>query len=628
MRRAFTSLILTLICSVPVSQAQESSQPDLSLASLRLSYPKFAPAVEIGGSVEGETVDTIEGPRQTRNQWFLGAYWRHIVMPGFIQGIFADEAPSLSTGMLDFGDTLDPNVGLLATYRNESGFSIIFGLGYTSFEFEGAYRPDDDDWENTEWIRSDLDMWHGTFAVLWSTTLADWFAIEYGLGIDLGLIFGDIRRWEAWYDEDDEEWNACEGPEDPDIRSENDVIYCEQPNDRGAGTDPSSEMGAHYNVDIGRWSDDGDIPNFIPVPMIPQIALRFAPVEEFVIKLEGGYGIFEFWAGISLHAAIWTDDKRPGVDDELRVVKRPDVEPVVITGRVRGRVIEQGTDTPVSAATVAVAGRPELEPIMTLDDGTFLSDPFEPGQVVFEISHSDYESGSCTAVIPEQGGDVDQVCPVVALPRVGKIDGRVLGPRGPVADARVEISGPLNQSFVTDEWGTFTHEQAPPGTYLARVTKDGFIDRSKQFTVEARETVRVEITLNEKPKLTMVKVEKEEIKITRKIHFATAKAKIKPASFPLMNEIASVFKSYPEIKLVEIQGHTDSRGSDSYNQGLSERRANSVRNWLISNGVEPERMEAKGYGESMPIDSNRTRSGRAANRRVQFMIKKREEEPQ
>jgi outer membrane protein OmpA-like peptidoglycan-associated protein len=94
-----------------------------------------------------------------------------------------------------------------------------------------------------------------------------------------------------------------------------------------------------------------------------------------------------------------------------------------------------------------------------------------------------------------------------------------------------------------------------------------------------------------------------------------------------MNEIASVFKSYPEIKLVEIQGHTDSRGSDKYNQGLSERRANSVRNWLISNGVEPERMEAKGYGESMPIDSNRTRSGRAANRRVQFIIKKREEEP-
>jgi outer membrane protein OmpA-like peptidoglycan-associated protein len=145
--------------------------------------------------------------------------------------------------------------------------------------------------------------------------------------------------------------------------------------------------------------------------------------------------------------------------------------------------------------------------------------------------------------------------------------------------------------------------------------------------VEARETARVEITINEKPKLTMVEVQKEEIKITRKIHFATAKAKIKPASFPLMNEIASVFKSYPEIKLVEIQGHTDSRGSDKYNQGLSERRANSVRNWLISNGVEPERMEAKGYGESMPIDSNRTRSGRAANRRVQFMIKKREEEP-
>ncbi|MBN1654767.1 MAG: OmpA family protein [Deltaproteobacteria bacterium] len=627
MRRALIGLILTWLCSVPVSQAQQPFQRDLSLASLRLHLPKMAPAVEIGGAIEGDQIETVEGPRQTKKQWFLGAYWRHIWMPEIFQDIFADEAPSVSTGLLDFGDSLDPNVGLLATYRNEDGFSIIFGLGYTSYEFEGAYRPNDDEFQNTEWVKSDLEMWHGTFAVLWSTALGDVVALEYGLGIDLGLIFGDITRWEAYWDRGDKEWRPCERAGVPATETDG-RPYCEEPSDPDLDSDPSNEMGAHYNVKVGRWSDDGDIPNIVPIPMIPQVALRIAPVEEFVIKLEAGYGIMEFWAGLSVHGAIWTAPRAAALPPELRVVKRPDeLPPAPLTGRVNGLVVEQGTQTPVSNAAVAVAGRPEIEPIQTLDDGTFLSEAFEPGQVVFEISHPDYQTSSCTAVISQQGGDANQVCPIVALPRVGKIDGRVLGPRGPLAEARVEISGPLNQTFVSDEWGSFSYDQAPAGTYLARVTKEGFIDRSKQFTVEVRETARVEITLTEKPKLTMVTVEKEEIKISQQIHFATASAKIKASSFPLMNEIASVFKSYAEIKLVEIQGHTDDRGSDSYNLGLSQRRADSVRAWLVSAGVEPERLESKGYGESLPLESNRTKAGRARNRRVQFIIKQREEEP-
>ena len=75
-----------------------------------------------------------------------------------------------------------------------------------------------------------------------------------------------------------------------------------------------------------------------------------------------------------------------------------------------------------------------------------------------------------------------------------------------------------------------------------------------------------------------------------------------------------------EIGREVIEGHTDSRGSDRYNLRLSQGRANSVRSYLIRRGIDPVRMEAVGYGEQKPIGSNRTRAGRAQNRRVEFFI--------
>ena len=72
--------------------------------------------------------------------------------------------------------------------------------------------------------------------------------------------------------------------------------------------------------------------------------------------------------------------------------------------------------------------------------------------------------------------------------------------------------------------------------------------------------------------------------------------------------------------MVEVAGHTDSMGSEAYNQGLSERRAQSVQDYLVSKGVKAQRLTAKGYGESMPVASNDTDAGRAENRRVELIV--------
>ena len=117
-----------------------------------------------------------------------------------------------------------------------------------------------------------------------------------------------------------------------------------------------------------------------------------------------------------------------------------------------------------------------------------------------------------------------------------------------------------------------------------------------------------------------VQITRDRILILEKVYFKTAKADIQDRSFNLLNQVALTLKSAPFIKKVRIEGHTDSRGNDSYNMRLSQERAESVLNYLIAQGVEASRLEAQGFGETQPIDSNRTKTGRANNRRVEFVI--------
>ena len=123
-------------------------------------------------------------------------------------------------------------------------------------------------------------------------------------------------------------------------------------------------------------------------------------------------------------------------------------------------------------------------------------------------------------------------------------------------------------------------------------------------------------------KYNLVVVTEKKIEIKQTVYFDTNKATIKRVSFPLLNEVAQALKDNPTME-VEVQGHTDSQGNDNFNLKLSQNRANSVRAYLMKQGVDATRMTAKGYGENVMIADNRTAEGRAQNRRVEFIITKR-----
>lgn len=122
------------------------------------------------------------------------------------------------------------------------------------------------------------------------------------------------------------------------------------------------------------------------------------------------------------------------------------------------------------------------------------------------------------------------------------------------------------------------------------------------------------------PEPPRVEVEETRIRVDETIHFELDSAEISPVSDGLLREIAQVMNDNPQITRIRVEGHTDRQGSARYNQGLSQRRAESVVEHLVQHGVARERLEPEGFGFSRPVADGETAEAHARNRRVEFNI--------
>ena len=129
-----------------------------------------------------------------------------------------------------------------------------------------------------------------------------------------------------------------------------------------------------------------------------------------------------------------------------------------------------------------------------------------------------------------------------------------------------------------------------------------------------------EVPPPEPPIEEQVQVKKTRIEILERVHFAYDSDQIRTESYRLLQQVAKVLIEYSQIQRVEVQGHTDERGSPAYNEDLSRRRAQAVVDFLVNQGVESGRLTAKGYGMSQPIVEGASEESHAENRRVEFHI--------
>ncbi|MBN2341570.1 MAG: OmpA family protein [Deltaproteobacteria bacterium] len=146
--------------------------------------------------------------------------------------------------------------------------------------------------------------------------------------------------------------------------------------------------------------------------------------------------------------------------------------------------------------------------------------------------------------------------------------------------------------------------------------KDGILDADDQCPNEA-ETKNGQDDEDGCPDL--VRVKGDQIQILQKVHFATGKATILEDSHELLNQVSAVIQGKPDIR-VRVEGHTDDVGKDAKNLKLSQDRADSVKAFLVAAGIEESRLVSEGKGETTPIADNKTKEGRAENRRVEFHI--------
>lgn len=351
-------------------------------------------------------------------------------------------------------------------------------------------------------------------------------------------------------------------------------------------------------------------------------------MNSFVRELSGN-APYNFLAGLSYAV----DTIPPYVEPEVVTIAGETVEvriPPPVLGHVLGTVTENGAGTAIEGALATITSGPgdltSLSAISTNSRGEFRTYDLAPGDYTFSIAHDEYHSGSCSATVPEEGGEIAVACGLDALPRLGSVDGRVVGDTGgAVAAASVTLTGPTSTTLTTDGSGHFARADLTPGTYSARVEAENFFIGMATFEVRPREEASPEITIIARPARSLVTVRTREISIRRQVNFATDSADILPDSIPLLTEIADVLLRHPEIRRVEIQGHTDNRGGREHNMDLSQRRAEAVRDWLVAAGVDAGRLEARGYGDTDPVAPNLTAANRARNRRVAFVITEREE---
>jgi len=186
-------------------------------------------------------------------------------------------------------------------------------------------------------------------------------------------------------------------------------------------------------------------------------------------------------------------------------------------------------------------------------------------------------------------------------------------------EAAIElIDNSLNEVIATFKSNSTTGKylvSLPSGkNYGIAVKKDGYLFHSENFDLKASEEFQ-EVEKN----IALKAIEVGQSIVLKNIFFDFDKATIRPESANELDRLIKLLTDNPTLK-IELGSHTDSKGSDEYNQKLSQSRSQSVVNYLIGKGISTDRLVAKGYGETMPVATNDTEAGRQENRRTDFKI--------
>jgi outer membrane protein OmpA-like peptidoglycan-associated protein len=283
-------------------------------------------------------------------------------------------------------------------------------------------------------------------------------------------------------------------------------------------------------------------------------------------------------------------------------------------------IIVDQSNQPIRQAIITISG---LEAGHVTDEkGNLAVNQIQEGEHTINAEAPGYNSSQIKLqILPSQ--TIRQTMTLQKMiPKEGTCTGTVKNADGtPLTAVFTSVDGKISPFGTDPVTGTFL-QTLPQGSYQLKVQAENYLPQNITCSVLPGESNPIEITL-EKPKQAVVIDNK--IVLPDAIYFEFGKASIKAESLPILDQVVGILLKNDNFQSLKVEGHTDNVGGDAYNQTLSEKRAQSVRLYLIKKGVKGSKIAAQGFGKSKPIATNLTAEGRAENRRVEFNLVRNEE---
>jgi len=265
----------------PPDDDEEGDDSHLETESGLLSDEQALAEERMGREEARSGTDPYEDP--ALNYYFLGFFYHHHFTPQFILNLFTDDSTAAN----------NPALGLEFTYRKDE-FDIVVRGWYQQYHVDGPFRAAGDPEEDVEIVVSDLQTAFVGATFLWGTQFNDIIGLQYGIGIGIGGVWGDVVRTEARPAQAGEPGTngfvACSGPND--MRNPR---YCE---DSMATTD--DDRAGHYNFVASKWNDGGSVP-LLWFRVAPQLSLRIKPIKQLLFRADVGFDLFSgFFVGGSV----------------------------------------------------------------------------------------------------------------------------------------------------------------------------------------------------------------------------------------------------------------------------------------------------------------------------------------
>ncbi len=316
---------------------------------------------------------------------------------------------------------------------------------------------------------------------------------------------------------------------------------------------------------------------------------------------------------------VWDPVVRDKEVIKIKTVKLPPPAPKF--GTFKGKVIDSKTKKPLGHVIVSPKKISGLYPFASHSrNGKFSTGQMVPPGIVKFTFKKDGYFDRTVAIKVAAGLVTPMKVAMKPAPPKGLIKGKITDGLGAPVIANITLKGPKKYEQKSSKKDGQFEMEVLAGTYKVVISAKKYVDYTGRLEIKKDDRLIPIFPLIKRPTSKHIIILENKIEVRQEIHFKKGKASLMAKSNKILSQVVDILKQNPQIKKLKIEGHTDNRGKAKFNKYLSQKRAEAVLDYLVNNGVEATRLTAVGYGAEMPIASNRTRSGRKKNRRVEFII--------